>query len=80
MLNRQCQRYSRWKNPYTICTDRVDNYLFHQIYKCANTTPSDDNHYIFYNFGNNLRKFLEAYLFYKYPVQKDNKEKGCFNG
>jgi Uncharacterized protein conserved in bacteria len=45
------------------------NYLFHQIYKCANET--DTSHDCFYNFGNNLRKFLEAYLFYKYPSSRD---------
>ncbi|WP_108819575.1 AAA family ATPase [Pseudovibrio sp. Alg231-02] len=43
------------------------NYLFHQIYKCASQPQTDKNHDSFYNFGNNLRKFLEAYLFFKYP-------------
>jgi wobble nucleotide-excising tRNase len=44
------------------------NYLFHQIYKCAKaTTPNDDNYVVFYSFGNNLRKFLDIYLYYKYP-------------
>ncbi|MBB6481540.1 AAA family ATPase [Spirochaeta isovalerica] len=52
------------------------NFLFHQIYKCANTDiESDESHSIFYNFGNNARKFLEAFLFYKFPnaVEKDDK-------
>jgi len=44
------------------------NYLFHQIYKCAKADKIDDtNYHIFYNFGNNIRKFLEVLLFYKYP-------------
>jgi wobble nucleotide-excising tRNase len=43
------------------------NYLFHQIYKCANETISDSNYTIFYNFGNNARKFMEIFLAYKYP-------------
>ncbi|TGN13107.1 AAA family ATPase [Leptospira ilyithenensis] len=43
------------------------NYLFDQIYKCANQNPDELDYNIFYGFGNNLRKFLEAYLFYKYP-------------
>lgn len=44
------------------------NYLFLQIYKCANAQITDDNNYSgFYNFGNNARKFLEIYLYYKYP-------------
>jgi wobble nucleotide-excising tRNase len=51
------------------------NYLFHQIYKCTQIENSNAEHECFYNFGNNLRKFLEAYLFYKYPVQEDIKDK-----
>jgi len=51
------------------------NYLFHQIYKCTNEKINSEDHVVFYNFGNNLRKFLEAYLFYKYPVNKSIKEK-----
>jgi wobble nucleotide-excising tRNase len=44
------------------------NYLFQQIYKCSKAiVPDDDNYAIFYNFGNNLRKFLDIYLYYKYP-------------
>ena len=52
------------------------NFLFHQIYKCAHAQiESDDNHDCYYNFGNNARKFLEAFLYYKYPnaVEKDDK-------
>lgn len=47
------------------------NYLFHQIYKCSRATESE-NHELFYNFGNNARKFLEAYLYYKYPDNETN--------
>lgn len=47
------------------------NYLFHQIYKCKNADHANDNYERFYSFGNNLRKFLEAYLFYKYPYHDD---------
>lgn len=50
------------------------NYLFHQIYKCSQATENE-NYELFYNFGNNARKFLEAYLYYKYP---DN-EKNCLH-
>lgn len=52
------------------------NYLFHQIYICANAnTDDDDQHIVYYNFANNTRKFLEAFLFYKYPnaVEHDDK-------
>lgn len=44
------------------------NFLFHQIYKCAHAQiECDENHDCYYNFGNNARKFLEAFLYYKYP-------------
>ena len=52
------------------------NFLFHQIYKCAHAqSECDENHDCYYNFGNNARKFLEAFLYYKYPnaVEKDDK-------
>jgi len=52
------------------------NFLFHQIYKCAHAQiDGDENHDCYYNFGNNARKFLEAFLYYKYPnaVEKDDK-------
>jgi wobble nucleotide-excising tRNase len=58
------------------------NYLFSQIYNCSesdNQKISDDYQY---NFGNNTRKFLEAYLFYKYPSDKltfDARIKKFFN-
>lgn len=49
------------------------NYLFEQIYKCATAIDlTNENHHVFYNFGNNTRKFLEALLFYKYPSRIDN--------
>ncbi len=44
------------------------NYLFHQIYKCSKIeSVTDDNYQTFYNFSNNARKFLEIFLYYKYP-------------
>lgn len=44
------------------------NYLFGQIYKCSQLENVDDKSYTtFYNFGNNARKFLELFLYYKYP-------------
>lgn len=42
------------------------NYLFGEIYTCADNQVGGDHH-SFYNFGNNLRKFLEVFLFFKYP-------------
>lgn len=46
------------------------NYLFEQIYNCSNADITTIAHEYQYNFGNNMRKFLEAYLFYKYPSHK----------
>lgn len=46
------------------------NYLFHQIHKCSQINSLNDSNYTtFYNFGNNARKFLEIYLYYRYPDQ-----------
>ena len=43
------------------------NYLFNEIYLCSTSDSTTIGHHYQYNFGNNMRKFLEAYLFYKYP-------------
>lgn len=49
------------------------NYLFNEIYKLYKEVKGDrakkiENSYNqFYNIPNNIRKFLEYYLFYKYP-------------
>ena len=52
------------------------NYLFSQIYKCSKISQiTDENYYLFYNFGNNARKFLELYLFYKYPGNLSDDER-----
>ena len=52
------------------------NYLFQQIYKCANVeSVNDANFNSFYNFANNARKFFEIYLYYKYPDQTSDEDK-----
>lgn len=52
------------------------NFLFHQIYKCANVNiESCEDYDFFYNFGINARKFLEAFLYYKYPNALENDDK-----
>lgn len=44
------------------------NYLFSQINQCANIDEiTDKNYTTFYSFGNNARKFLEIYLYYRFP-------------
>tara|TARA_R110002049_G_scaffold20717_1_gene75850 strand:- start:3826 stop:6273 length:2448 start_codon:yes stop_codon:yes gene_type:complete len=52
------------------------NYLFDQIYRCATLETVDDSNYtVFYNFSNSARKFLEIYLYYKFPNNGDQKTK-----
>jgi len=58
------------------------NYLFEQVYKCANVDIVGENvQDVFYNFGNNARKFLETFLYYKYPnaIENDDKYDRFFN-
>lgn len=50
------------------------HYLFHQIYKCKDQTAAADSHEPFFGFGNNLRKFLEAFLFFKFPYHDDRND------
>lgn len=63
----------------TYLKDYVTEYNFHfeQIYKMVKPIGGDrtmkiENSYtLYYNIGNNMRKFLECYLFYKYPNTDD---------
>lgn len=46
-------------------------HIFSQIYECGTmASVGEDNYKEFYGFANNARKFLEMYLFYKYPGDK----------
>ncbi|MBF7695111.1 AAA family ATPase [Acinetobacter rathckeae] len=52
------------------------NYLFQQIHTCATANLiTDQNHSCFYNFGNNARKFIEIYSFYKFPSHMTDDER-----
>ncbi len=51
------------------------NYLFSEIHTCTDDANTAVSHHSFYNFGNNLRKFLEAFLFFKYPSNSIKKDK-----
>ena len=51
------------------------NYLFQEIYNCATSDITDENYATIYNFGNNARKFLELYLYYKYPKQMRDRDR-----
>jgi len=50
------------------------HYLFHQIYKCKDQAAARISHEPFFGFGNNLRKFLEAFLFFKFPYHDDRND------
>lgn len=48
------------------------NYLFSQIYKVSQCVAvTDDNFDMLYSFGNSARKFLEMYLYFKYPTDEE---------
>lgn len=73
MIERKGKNLSILKKSPTYLKEYITefNYLFHQIYKCslADEQGITTEEYQ-YSFGNNLRKFLEAYTFYKYPSHK----------
>ena len=46
------------------------NYLFSQIWNCAQTTTELGPDQI-YNFSNNMRKFFEVYNYFKYPSDQN---------
>jgi len=48
------------------------NYLFSEIYICSDPQNANSHEHSFYSFGNNMRKFLEAFLFFKYPSSDGN--------
>ena len=50
------------------------HYLFDQICTCADENEIVKNYHCFFNFGNNLRKFLEIYLFFKFPFCENAKD------
>lgn len=52
------------------------SYLFKKIYQCAIVSATDDNFAgVLYDFGNSARRFLELYLYFKFPnAVKDDRE------
>ena len=51
------------------------NYWFSKIYSVATSNGiTDKNHFLYEAFGNNVRKFFETYLYYRYPDNKTDKE------
>ena len=59
------------KMPDHLKSGTEFTYLFAQLYECANPEEKENTSSIYYNFGNNMRKFLETYLYYKYPDEED---------
>ncbi|WP_426336975.1 AAA family ATPase [Pseudoduganella sp. R-31] len=51
------------------------NFLFGEICVCADPSNIATNYQAFYGFGNSLRKFLEGYLFFKYPSESIDYDK-----
>lgn len=72
--NSQIKLLPKYLSQYTT----EFNYLFEQIYNFQNIENEQDEDkkiMLTYNFGNNLRKFLEIYLFFKYPcIEQDNSD------
>lgn len=57
-------------------------YLFHQITKVALEEQNDSNFHCFYSFPNAARKFLESYLYFRYPdhtLHNDKRLERFFN-
>lgn len=50
------------------------NYLFGEIHTCVDEAKSSTSYHSFYNFGNNLRKCLDAFLFFRYPSADVNND------
>ena len=50
------------------------NHLFNELYPCIYPHNATTHHHCFYDFGNNLRRFLEAFLFFKYPFSANSQE------
>ena len=58
-------------------------FLFHQIYRVATEDQSDENYEVFYSFPNTARKFIETYMFFKYPdftMKNDKRIREFFGG
>jgi wobble nucleotide-excising tRNase len=72
MIERKGRNLSILKKSPTYLKEYITefNYLFHQIYKCSLADEQGITSEYQYSFGNNLRKFLEGYTFYKYPNHK----------
>lgn len=72
--NSQIKLLPKYLSQYTT----EFNYLFEQIYNFQNIENEQDEDkkiMLTYNFGNNLRKFLEIYLFFKYPcIEQDSSD------
>ncbi|MDD4906977.1 MAG: AAA family ATPase [Methylobacter tundripaludum] len=80
------ERERKQKNKRSVLTEMPDhiknystefNYLFGQIYAACKEGKGDKHMRLantynqFYNLPNNIRKFLECYLFFKYPNNDD---------
>jgi len=55
------------------------NFLFGELHTCVNPANQPNNLAAFYNFGANLRRMLEAYLYFRYPFADGHNTNEEFN-
>ncbi len=73
VIDKKTSNGEAWKSRISIMPDYLKKYatefiyLFEQIYIVANEEQDDENYHVFYSFPNSARKFLESYMFFKYP-------------
>lgn len=74
LIQRQGKRSTIRRMPTHMAQFATEfHYLFHQIQQCAVADDGNEEDVdLYYSLGNNMRKFLEMYLFFKYP---DGEEK-----
>lgn len=59
---------------YLVKYNTEFNYLFSQIYKCAFANESEFSPDNIYNFSNNMRKFMETYIYFKHPYEHNKSD------
>lgn len=77
IIHRQAEESTLSEMPeYMVKYVTEFNYLFHKIYQCAHANLENVSDLtIFYDFGNNARKFLELLLSFKYPDPNKSEDK-----
>ena len=50
------------------------NHLFAELYTCTDAANAATEYHCFYDFGNTLRRFLEGFLFFKFPFSVNDQQ------